>query len=214
MGLWEPFLWRSRNKVQWNWGAKIRYPKNTKGPTWHPVTMHVWEFAFQLRPQAGHDTMFCGTVFISAQWWTWWVTDFDWSPTLPYVMIIFPLPGLPGLLLYCGQMLVRIKTRMWRACSNRAKHHIQESGPHPRLHNIYQLPWHVSLMRKRSAISMLVAVLFLQYWPYCWLQLHQKSLGFLSVPLRSKLQDSKAPADGASYFPTVHESPCLRTKPS
>ena len=29
-----------------------------------------------------------------------------------------PLPGLPGLLLYCGQMLVRMKTRTWRACSN------------------------------------------------------------------------------------------------
>ena len=30
-----------------------------KNPTWRPVTLHVWEFAFQLYTQAGHDTMFC-----------------------------------------------------------------------------------------------------------------------------------------------------------
>ena len=49
-----------------------------------------------------HDTMFCwlcmlwqdcsplrpGAVFISTQWWTWWVADFDWSPTLPYVTVL------------------------------------------------------------------------------------------------------------------------------
>ena len=28
-------------------------------PTWRPVTVHVREFAFQLRPQAGLDTMLC-----------------------------------------------------------------------------------------------------------------------------------------------------------
>ena len=27
--LWGPFLWPFRNKVQWNWGAKIGPPKNT-----------------------------------------------------------------------------------------------------------------------------------------------------------------------------------------
>ena len=71
-------------------------------PTWCAVTMHVWEFSFQLRPQAGQWHNVCslcmlwqdfsplqpGTVFMSAQWWTWWVTDFGWSPTLPYVTVL------------------------------------------------------------------------------------------------------------------------------
>ena len=64
--------------------------------TWRPVTVHVWEFAFQIgrRPVM---TMFCwlcmfrqdfspfrpGTDFMSTQWWTWWVAGFDWSFFFP-----------------------------------------------------------------------------------------------------------------------------------
>ena len=64
---------------------------------WRPLTVHVWEIALQLRPQAVSYTMFywlcmlwqdCspfrpGTVFMSTQWRTWLVADHDWSNPLP-----------------------------------------------------------------------------------------------------------------------------------
>ena len=53
---------------------------------WRPMTVHVWEIALQLQPQAVSCTMFCwlyvvpgmfsfrpGTVFMSIQRRTWWV---------------------------------------------------------------------------------------------------------------------------------------------
>ena len=65
---------------------------------WHPLTVHVWEIALQLRPQAVSYTMFYWlhvvTVLFSLSTWhgTWLVADHDWSPTLPYVTVLGAAP--------------------------------------------------------------------------------------------------------------------------
>ena len=46
--LWGPFLWPFRNKVQWNWGAKIGSPKNTN---WDPKVVPIFE------PPFGHHLL-------------------------------------------------------------------------------------------------------------------------------------------------------------
>ena len=53
-------------------------------PTWRPVTMHGWECSFQLRLQAGHDTMFCWLCML----WQ------DFSPLQPGTVYVCPVMNL------------------------------------------------------------------------------------------------------------------------
>ena len=60
---------------------RICFPVAAAGRSWHNVllTLHVATGFFS--PSTWYGIM-------SAQWWTWWVTDFGWSPTLPYVTVL------------------------------------------------------------------------------------------------------------------------------